>query len=275
MRGAGIQALLGNVLVAAVVLFILAPIAVVVVASFSTTPYLVFPPAGFTLRWYSDILLLNQYIDAFRFSMVVAVLATIVSVALGLLIALTLDRASFKGKDALQAFFLSPIILPELALALGLLQYFSQIGLLRGVLPIVLAHSVVCAPYVVRTIQATAHRLNRNLEDGALSLGARPIQVLRDVTIPLLVPGIATGAIMAFVTSFDNVTISVFLATPGSTPLPALLYNQAAETGLNTTLAVVSTLLILFMVLVIVLIERFIGLGHVTGSSLRPDKSGH
>ncbi|KAA0970763.1 ABC transporter permease [Aureimonas fodinaquatilis] len=268
MKRPGLQRLFANLLVVAILIFILAPILVVVVASFSKTPYLVFPPAGFTLQWYSDIILLSQYIDAFRFSLIVASLTTVLSVALALVIALALARTDFRGKNALQAFFLSPIILPELALALGLLQYFSQMGFLRGLIPIVLAHTVICAPYAVRTIQATTYRLDRNLEHSAFSLGARPFQVLRDVTIPLVMPGIATGAIMAFVTSFDNVTISMFLATPGSTPLPALLYNQAAESGLNTTLAVVSTLLILFMVAVILLIERFIGLGHLTGSTI-------
>ena len=115
----------------------------------------------------------------------------------------------------------------------------SQLGLIRGMLPTLLAHSVVCAPYVIRTVQASAMRLDRNLEDSALSLGAKPGRVLWDVTLPLLKPGLLSGGIMAFVISFDNVTISLFLSAPGATTLPALLFNQASETGLNTTLAAV------------------------------------
>lgn len=247
-------------LIIAIAVFVLAPILVVLVASISTTPYLTFPPAGFTLRWFTDIVELRDYFDAFRFSLMVAALATLLSLALGLWVALMMARSDFPGKSALMALFMSPIILPELALALGLLQYFSQLGVIRGLLPTLLAHSVVCAPYVIRTVHATAIRLDRNLEDSALSLGARPLRVLRDITLPLLKPGLLSGGIMAFVISFDNVTISIFLAAPGATTLPALLFNQAAESGLNTTLAAVCAMLTVFMLLLMLLVEKLVGL---------------
>lgn len=256
-----------NALIFAICIFIIAPIAVVLVASISKTPYLVFPPTGFTLKWYTDIVILDQYLDAIKFSFTVAILSTIISVALGLIVGLTLAATEFRGKAYLQAFFLSPIIVPELALALGLLQYFSQIGIVKGLMPLVLAHSVVCAPYAIRTIQAAAMRLDANMKDSALSLGARPYQVLKDITIPLVNSGLVAGSIMAFVISFDNVTISVFLAKPGATPIPALLFNQAAESGLSTTIAVISSILILMMLVVIILIEKFVGIQSLTSPS--------
>jgi putative spermidine/putrescine transport system permease protein len=257
-----------NTLIVAICTFILAPIVVVLVASISTTPFLSFPPAGFTFRWFGEIMLLDDFVEAFRFSLTVAVLATALSLALGLWIALVMTRMEFPGKAALNSFFLSPIILPELALALGLLQYFSQIGVLKGMIPTVLAHGVVCAPYAVRTIQATALRLDRNLEDSALSLGATPRRVLWDVTIPLLKPGLLAGGIMAFVISFDNVTISLFLSAPGAITLPALLFNQASETGLSTTLAAVCALLVLFMLGVMLLVEWMVGLERFATSAM-------
>lgn len=255
-----VERILFHLLVIAICLFILSPVFVVLAASVSPTPYLVFPPTGFTTKWFTDIVTLEQYWRGFKFSFQIAILATILSVAIALVVALAMASFDFRGKAALQGFFLSPIILPELALALGLLQYFSQIGVVRGIVPLVLSHVVVCSPYAIRTIQASATRLDPNLVDSALSLGARPWRALWDVTIPMVRPGIIAGSIMAFVMSFDNVTISLFLSSPGSSPLPALLYNQAAEAGLNTTLAAVSAMLIVFMLALMLLIERLIGL---------------
>lgn len=263
------ESILFRLLIALICVYILAPILVVLMASVSPTPFLVFPPQGFTLRWFTDIVTLNQYWGAFKFSLQVAFFATILSVIIATTVGITIATTEFRGKAALQSFFLSPIILPELALALGLLQYFSQIGVIKGMVPLVLAHAAVCSPYAMRTIQASAAQIDRNLEDCALSLGARPIRVLFDVTIPLVRPGLVAGAIMAFVMSFDNVTISIFLSAPGSIPLPALLYNQAAETGLNTTLAAVSAMLVLFMLSVMLLIERFIGLEKFAANTMQ------
>jgi putative spermidine/putrescine transport system permease protein len=257
-----------GVLILAICIFILAPILVVLVASVSRTPFLTFPPSGFTLRWFTDLVELRDYFAAFRFSLLVAVLATALSLAIGLWVALVMARREFPGKAALTALFMSPIILPELALALGLLQYLSQIGAIRGMLPTLLAHSVVCAPYVIRTVQASALRLDRNLEDSALSLGARPARVLWDVTLPLLKPGLLSGGIMAFVISFDNVTISLFLSAPGATTLPALLFNQASETGLNTTLAAVCAMLTAFMLVLMLVVERLVGLERMATSAV-------
>ena len=260
-------------LILAICIFVLAPIVVVLVASVSTTPYLTFPPAGFTLRWFADLEELRDYFDAFRFSLLVAALATALSLAIGLWVALLMARLEFPGKAALTSLFMSPIILPELALALGLLQYLSQMGVVRGMVPTLLAHSVVCAPYVIRTVQAAALRLDRNLEDSALSLGAKPMRVLWDVTLPLLKPGLMSGGIMAFVISFDNVTISLFLAAPGATTLPALLFNQASETGLNTTLAAVCAMLTVFMLLLMLVVEKLVGLERVATSAVAGGKA--
>ena len=247
-------------LIAVIYAFILLPILVVLVASVSTTNYLTFPPQGFTLRWFAGLTQLDNYIDAFRYSLTVALAATAISLSLGAWIGLVIARFRFPGRAALQSFFLAPIILPELALAVGLLQYFSQTGFIRGAVAVVLAHSVICTPYAVRTITAAAIRADRAIEDSAASLGAPPWRVLRDITLPLLKPGLISGGIMAFIISFDNVTISLFLSAPGAITLPALLFNQAAETGLNTTLAAISAVLVVFMLLVMLLVEKLIGL---------------
>ena len=246
--------------VAVIYVFILAPIVVVLLASVSRTPFLRFPPSGFTLRWFGEIIALGEFTSALRFSLVVAVCATLLSLVLGTWIALVLSRRRFPGRGALLSFFLSPIMLPELALAIGLLQYFSRLGFIHGTVAVVLAHSVVCTPYVIRTLVAAATRSDRALEESALSLGAPPWRVLRDITLPLLRPGLISGGIMAFIISFDNVTISLFLAAPGDITLPALLYNQAAETGLNTTLAAVCALLVVFILSIMLIVQRTVGL---------------
>jgi putative spermidine/putrescine transport system permease protein len=253
------------VLIALIYAFIIGPIVIVLVAAVSTTPYLTFPPAGFTLRWFRDIVLLREFTDALWTSLEVATAATLLALVLGTWIALALRRR-FPGRDALQAFFLAPIVLPELALGIGLLQFFSRTGYVRGALALVLAHSLICTPYAIRTIMATDASRDRALEESALSLGAAPWRVLWDVILPSLRPGLICGGIMAFVISFDNVSISMFLAAPGSTTLPALLFDQASESGLNTTLAAVCALLIVFMLVIMVLVERVVGLEHFFAS---------
>ena len=240
--------------------FILLPILVVLVASVSTTNYLTFPPQGFTLRWFASLTQLDNYIDALRYSLVVAVAATVIAVVVGTWVALVIARFPFPGRAAVTSFFLAPIVLPELALAVGLLQYFSQTGFVRGTMAVVLAHSVICTPYAVRTVTAAAAGMDHALGESAASLGAPSWRVLWDVTLPLLKPGLISAGIMAFIISFDNVTISLFLSAPGAITLPALLFNQAAESGLNTTLAAVSAVLVLLMLGVMLLVERVIGL---------------
>lgn len=262
------------VLIGLIYAFILLPILVVLVASVSTTNYLTFPPRGFTLRWFAGLTQLDNYIDAFRYSLFVAVAATAISLTLGTWIALVIARHRFPGRAALQSFFLAPIVLPELALAVGLLQYFSQTGFVRGAAAVVLAHTIICTPYAVRTITAAALRADRAVEDSAASLGAPPWRVLRDVTLPLLKPGLISGGIMAFIISFDNVTISLFLSAPGAITLPALLFNQAAETGLNTTLAAVSAILVLLMLLLMLAMERVVGLERFFESAVSGRQAG-
>jgi len=245
--------------IVAIFAFILAPIVVVIAASVSTTNYVSFPPSGFTLRWFVELVTIQIYVDALQYSFVVAVITTLISLAVGTWVALLL-RSTQKGRALLQTLFLSPILLPEIALGIGLLQYFSMIGFVRGMIATILAHSIICTPYVIRSVAAVATRLKVSLEESALVLGARPLRVLRDVTIPLLKPGLIGGAVMAFLISFDNVTISMFLAAPGAITLPALLFNQAAESGLNTSLAAISALLVFFTIAVIVLMSWLVGL---------------
>jgi putative spermidine/putrescine transport system permease protein len=268
----GLQTAAFGLLIAFICFFILAPLLVVLMASVSPTSYLSFPPQGFTLRWFTETGKLVRYWEAFKFSIQVAFFATTLSLVIATTVGITIARTEFAGKAALQSFFLSPIVIPELALALGLLQYFSQMGAFKGTVPLVLAHAAVCAPYAIRTIQAAAMKVDRNLEDCALSLGAKPARVLFDVTIPLVRPGIVAGAIMAFVMSFDNVTLSIFLSAPGSIPLPALLYIEAADTGLSSTLAAASAMLVVFMGCMMLLVEKFMGLEKVAATSLHGNK---
>lgn len=246
--------------VAAIYAFILAPILVVIFASFSKTAYITFPPNGLTTRWFFEIVTVREFIRAFWFSGWVAVIATAISLAIGGCVGVVLARNEFRGKAALLSFFLSPLLLPELALGIGLLQYFSQIGVIRGGLAIAVAHSIICTPYCVRAIYSTAVRGDESLELCAASLGAAPLRVIRDITIPILKPGFISGGVMAFIVSFDNITISLFLSSPGDITLPALLFNQAAEMGLSTMIAAVCALLIFLTLGIMLVVDRMIGM---------------
>lgn len=261
-------------LIVSIFVFLIAPIAVVVLAAFSTTDYLIFPPQGLTLAWFTDFDRLSRFIDALLFSLKVAAGATLIALLLGTWIALVLARISFRGHQQVSILFLAPIALPELALAIGLLQYFSLAGNLRGFLALLLAHSIICTPYAVRAIGATAVRLDSSMEAAARTLGAAPWQVLRDVTLPLLRPGLVAAALMSFTISFDNVVISTFLASPGEISLPALLLGEATATGLNTRVAAVCALLVGVMLLVVIVVDRLVGMPALVRTAIVVDRVG-
>ncbi len=251
----------GSLLVALCVIafaYLILPILVVVAAPFGDTGYLAFPPKGFTFRWYSAALADTRYFGGFLTSLKIGVITALISSVVGILAAYGLTRYEFPSRFLVEALFLSPLILPTLVLAVGLSLYFAKIGFVSGTSRLIAAHLVVCIPYVIRVTLPILRRFDRTLEEAAQNLGATPFQTFYLILLPVIRPGIIAGAVMAFITSFDEVVLALFLAAPGEPTLPVMIYS-AVQLGFEPTVAAVSGLLVLLTVILMLLYHVFGG----------------
>ncbi|MGQ0572505.1 MAG: ABC transporter permease, partial [Armatimonadota bacterium] len=222
---------------------LLLPTVVVVLASFTSTAYLSFPPAGFSLRWYARLAASDEILRAARTSFIVATLATAGALVLGVLTAFPLVRGRFRGRDALLAFTLAPLMLPSIVLGIALLFFFGFLHIRLSLTTLVVSHILITFPYVARTSAAALVQVDPVLEEAASNLGAGPLQTLRHVTLPLLAPGLAVGAGFAFIESFDNLALSIFVAGQRQETLPMRLF-QLLVSDIDPVVAAVSTTLI-------------------------------
>lgn len=239
--------------------FLIAPTIIVLMTSFTSTATLKFPPQGFSLRWYAALADADQMKAAAWNSLVVAVAATLLSVVLGTAGALVVSKSRAAWARALDSLLMSPLVLPALAFGFACLMYFSLIGLNPSVPLLIVGHTVVCFPYVMRTTVASLSQLDPGLLEASESLGAKPWYAFYRVTLPLIGKGIGAGAFIAFMASFDNVPVSLFLADARTEVLPIHMW-QVIENDLDVRTAALSGLLIAFTIVLMVAAERFAGL---------------
>ncbi len=238
------------------------PTCVIILASFTSTSYLSFPPAGLSLRWYARLLASSEILRAAQTSLIVAVLATAGAVGFGVLTAFPLVRGRFRGRDAVLAFTLAPIMLPSIVLGIALLFFFGFLQVRLSLATLVASHILITFPYVVRTSAAALVQVDPALEEAATNLGASSWQALRHVTLPLLAPGLAVGAGFAFVESFDNLALSIFVAGQRQETLPMRLF-QLLVSDIDPVVAAVSTTLITASFVVLLTVHRLAGFGQV------------
>lgn len=253
--------LLATVAVLASILLFL-PTIVVILASFTSTAYLSFPPEGLSLRWYARLIASDEILRAARTSLIVSALATFGALALGVLTAFPLVRGRFRGRDALLAFTLAPLMLPSIVLGIALLFFFGFLHVRLSLATLVTSHILITFPYVVRTSAAALVQVDPTLEEAAANLGATSPQTLRHVTLPLLAPGLAVGAGFAFIESFDNLALSIFVAGQRQETLPMRLF-QLLVSDIDPVVAAVSTALIAVSFLLLFVVHRLAGFGQV------------
>ncbi len=237
-----------------VMFYILAPLAVIVAASFGTTGYVAFPPQGFSLQWYEQALANPRYVNGFLTSLRIAGIVTVLSSAIGIAAAYALVRYRFPGARLIESLFLSPLVLPGLVLAVALTIFFARNPLATGTNRLILAHLTICVPCVIRVVIPVLQRFDRAIEEAALNLGASPVKAFFLVTLPVVRPGVVAAAALAFVMSFDEVDMSVFLASPREQPLTVALYS-AVQLAFDPTLAAVSALLIMLTFAIMVVYQ--------------------
>jgi putative spermidine/putrescine transport system permease protein len=242
--------------------FILLPIVVILVSSITELRYISFPPQGFTLEWYFEAFRRREFLTSFQLSIGVACLAALASTILGTLTSLALRMLPLPLRSLAMSVVLSPLVLPGVVIGISLLQFFSLTRLGASTVSLVIGHVVITVPYVVRLVSDSLGALPRNLEWAAASLGASPVHTVVRVVLPCIRAGVIGGALFAFIVSFENVTISVFLAAPQLTTLPVRIFGYTDQ-AIETWLVAICGIAIIFTVFLIWLIERVLGLERV------------
>jgi len=242
--------------------FILAPLAVVVAVAFTDKGYISFPTDGLSLRWFRAIWDATEIKEAFWFSAQLGLVAATIAVVLAVPAALALTRFRFPGRDAIQAFFMSPLMIPQVVLGAAFLRFFNIAGLSGSFTWLMFTHVIVIMPYALRMMLSAATGMSRDIENAGLSLGASRATVFLRITVPMLMAGIAGGWMLSFIQSFDELTMTVFVATPGTMTLPVAMYNHIAHT-IDPLVTSISAVLIAGTLVLMLLLDRLVGLEKV------------
>jgi putative spermidine/putrescine transport system permease protein len=232
-------------------LWLVAPIIVIVPLSFTDQPSFKFPPTGFSTQWYSNLFTNPQWRDSLFHSLEIAGLVIVLASVLGTACALGLDRSQLRGKALLRALILSPMIVPIVIVAVGVYAVFLPWHLVGNELGFVLAHTCLALPFVVVAVSTSLSNFDRRLENAAASLGASPLTTFLHVTLPLIAPGIFVGAVLAFITSFDEVVTALFLSTPTMRTIPVQMFDSVQN--IDPTIAAASTLVLAATTLAVLL----------------------
>jgi putative spermidine/putrescine transport system permease protein len=227
-----------------VLVFLVLPVVIVFPLSLSSGHYMSFPPPGLSFQWYVSFFASDSWKGAAAVSIEVAVPVTIMAVLLGTPAAIGLTRATFPGRRAVNALVLSPLIVPGIIVAIGTYFVYARYGLVGNPLALILGHTCLAVPFVVINVTAALQGVDRALERAAASLGAAPWGTFRQITLPLIAPGIFAGAIFAFITSFDELLVALFLSGTGAVTLPRRMFDEIRY-DIDPTIAAVSSLIIL------------------------------
>jgi len=231
------------VLTGAVLIFLIAPIVTIVPLSFSAGSFFYYPLPGLSLRWYEDFFTSSFWLPALENSVIVGVSATVLATTLGTLAAMGLWRARFPAQGLVLAILISPMVVPVVIIAVGVYFAFAPLGLTDGYAGLILAHTTLGVPFVVITVLATLSGFDRTLVRAAESLGASPLTTFRRVTLPLILPGVASGAVFAFAASFDEVVVVLLMAGPAQRTLPRQMFAGIND-NISLTIAAAATMLI-------------------------------
>lgn len=254
---------LGNVaflaLVGAVYAFLLLPLVIVVLASFNAGEYLTFPPQGFSLRWYAAFLQSGPFMDSLLFSLELALVAMAISTVLGTCSALYVVRYGGTWRNPLRLLITAPLLLPEVLTAITLLFFFYNIGLGKTVGGLVIGHVLITLPFVFLTVSSALYNFDDTLEEAARGLGAGRLATFRRITLPLIKPGVISGALLAFIISFDLFAVSLLLKDIGRSTLPIQLFDYV-KWNFDPTAAAVATASMAITLVAILLADRLVGL---------------
>jgi putative spermidine/putrescine transport system permease protein len=246
---------LGTFGIAALVLaFPVLPLIVIVPLSFTSGSLLIYPLPGFSLRWYADFFGNDLWVGAIGHSLIIGLCATLLATATGTMAALGLARAEFRFKRVIFAFLATPLVVPLIIAAVGIFFFYARFGLVGSFSGLVLAHTVLALPFVVVTVTATLQGHDPALGRAGASLGAPPFLVFFRIDLPIILPGILSGALFAFVTSFDETVVTIFIGGPRWRTLPLQIWSGVRE-SISPTVTAAAVVLFLVSVALVVTVE--------------------
>jgi len=237
-----------------VLAYLLLPILVVIPLSFSDSSFLSYPIPGWSLKWYRNLFTSDDWGRAAKNSFIVAPAATVIATTLGTLAAVGLSRTQFAFKGLLMSVLIAPMVVPIVVVGVATYLFFAPIGLGDSYTALIIVHAALGAPFVLTTVLATLQGFNQNLVRASLSLGESPMRTFFRITLPVIAPGVISGALFAFATSFDEVVVALFLAGPDQLTLPRQMFNGIRE-NISPTIAAVATLLIVFTTSLLLVLE--------------------
>lgn len=241
--------------------FLLGPFVIIFIAAFGRENTLAFPPKGFSVDWFVRVFETQQFIDSFAISFQIGMLATILSLIFGIPVAYALVRMRFRGSGALETLFSAPILVPGLVIGLSLLNFYVLFGGIEVFQGLLIGHTAILFPYSVRVTSVSLRNLDPAVEEAAVSLGANRLRSFLLVVLPNMQAGIAAAFILGFITSFNNVPVSVFITGPGVSTLPIAMLGYM-EYNFDPTIAALSAILVVLTVLVVQTAERLLGLSR-------------
>ncbi len=240
---------LKNTIIILTFIFLYAPIIVLVLFSFNESKMnIVF--TGFTFKWYSELLRNKELLEAFYNTIVIAFTSTIISTIIGTISAIGLHKYNFKLKRLVNALIYIPIVIPEIVLGISLLSVYTIANLKLGMASLIISHIAFSIPFVITSVRSSLNLLPKEYEEAALDLGASKFSVFTKITIPLIMPGVISGATLALTLSLDDVVISYFTAGPGSNTLPLKIYSMI-KTGITPDVNALSTIMLLVTVVIL------------------------
>jgi putative spermidine/putrescine transport system permease protein len=242
------------VVVAIVLAYLVFPVFIVAPVSFSSAKYLQFPPPGWSLQWYENYFARPGWVPATLLSIRVALITSVLATLLGTAASLALVRGRFPGRNAINSFMVSPLVCPGIIVAIGVYFFYAQARLVGNPLGLALAHTGLALPFVVTNVSATLHGFDERLEYAAMNLGANRWQTFRRVTLPIIRPGVLAGALFAFIVSFDELIVALFVSGSGAVTLPRKMWDSLRQ-EIDPTIAAVSTILITLSIVILLVAE--------------------
>ncbi|TEA76838.1 ABC transporter permease [Allopusillimonas ginsengisoli] len=248
-----------RIIALASILFLMTPLGVIIGASLTDTSYLRFPPEGWTFKWYAAVLADATYINSFALSTLLAFCATALAIVLAIPSALAIARYDFPGKALLASVLSAPMVLPYLVLGSALLQFTGYLGFSQTFAALLVGHLLIVTPFVLKSLSGLLTRDHIELERASADLGATPWTTFRLVTLPLMKPGLISGAIFGFITSWINVELSMFNTTAVLNTIPVQLFNYV-QYSVDPSIAAVSAITIFISIFVIIVLDLVVGL---------------
>lgn len=237
-----------------VFVFLLGPILAIVPLSVNDSNFLTYPLTGFSTRWYAEFFTSEKWTRALMNTAIIGVAATVLATTLGTLASFGLARARFPGRGLVMALVMSPMIVPVVIIGVGFYLFFAPLGLTQSYLGLIMAHTALAAPFVVVTVSATLAGLDPSLARAAASLGAAPLTTFFRVTLPVIMPGMASGALFAFAASLDEVVVVLMVAGPEQRTLPREMFSGIRE-NISPTITAAATVMIVAAVALLVALE--------------------